>query len=757
MSQTPPRTPPRAALEKPLPPSPNVEVEDDPRPRFDAGEQQQREPEAEAEPITPPQVQARNLEPTTPTGSQGPAQESLREPTLSPGTMLDPLTPPSQRKHQPDSESSTPPWHQYSSSLSPPSIPTTSSKTRPSNATPRFKRPQHDSTDAMPASGMQSYDLSEQGNWNDTPPEWASPSGSDSNTPTRNRSLRTRNATARALALQDQLTSPARPSKTAHRGSEEYYRTPNITVPARGHSLRIQAGPQARAHGTPPEQQNQKHPTNDRTRETGNLAYATLPSQKPQNTASGSHKPTSSTDNAQVPKYKYPAVPRSGAVATGIPSQARAQTHSSSGHSRNSSRPQSKDGKHTSIVKKPEKGGAFNYTQMLLQEPGLDLDGEGESPPEYADASRAPAQARNYTQEQHRQLAEMERDAIDMQREAMARRAALSTSDPGSSRQSSETGASTAAIRAGPSAHMQVTQPPPEDLGLDSPTLPTNTRTSRDSPKNREMPMPPVTKVFSTDTGSGSDTSRARKQSRRSSKESNSNPNSNSNTRKSSRTRRESMSLIAKAQKYMRDAGYGSWGQGQSGSDRDGEGQSQTERSFEPPAGRGPLPGDRKKEAGDTRALGVSGFIPAAEPRVHDFDRQEREALSGFMRAPSGDARATSTLTGVAAEQHDRELVSGQHEYEQDSSSFEQGTPTYTQATGGYDHETSRYDQETPRYEQDNSSGRYELDTTPIRETRAEEYSDEHEALLGNRESQASFVSSNRDWRNTAGYATNMI
>ena len=768
-AQTPPRTPPRAAPEQPLPPSPLVETEQSRQLELDQEDQQQQEPEEEeeAEPTTPPQAQARSFEPVTPTGSsQGLAQDSPREPTLSPGTMLDPLTPPSQRKYQPDSEPSTPPWQQQSSSLSPPSIPTTSSKARPANATPRFQQPQHGSPDAVPASTTQSYDQPEQGTWTDTIPEQPSPSGSALNTPTRNQSLRTRHATARALELQDQLSPLPQGSKAPPRASEEHHRTPKITVPARGHSLRIQAGPQAREGPQSPAR-----------------AYDSLPSQqgRPRNTSSSSPAATAQTASASASPsasaaraawYKYPAVPRSGAVATGIPSQARAQTYTTTTHSRssNSSRPQSKDGKqHSPIVKKPEKGGAFNYTQMLLQEPELDFDAEGDSPPEYADASRR-SHSRSYTREQERQLREMERDAIDMQREAMARRAALSSSDPAlSSPQSSEAAADTtpaAAPKAGLSTHMAVTSP----VEMDSPTLPTHARTSRDSPRTREMP--PVTKVFSTpDTRSGSEdtNNRPRKLRRRSTKESPSsnNSNSNSNRKGSKSSRRESWSLIAKAQKYMRDAGYGSRSDSREEQAAPEQGQGQVERSFEPPAGRGPLPGDRKAHAGDTRALGVSGFIPAAEnPRVHDFDRQEREALSGFMRAEAGDAHQSPAA--VQAEEHEKGLVSpvqddGRHDDGQD----EQDNEDEEQVEGRrYDHETSRYDQETPRdeHEQDNSSGRYELDTTPVRETtrviaeEEEEYcDDEHEALLGTRESQASFVSSNKDWRNTAGYATNMI
>ena len=752
-------------------------------------EQRVLESEAEPRPLTPPQVQGRDFEPVTPLSNQQSAPESPREPTLSPSTMLDPLTPPSHRQHQPEHESPTAFRHQHSSSLSPPSIPTTSSKTQPANATPRFKRPVHDSADAT-GIDRQPHDQFETGNWNDTPPEWTSPTGSGSNTPARNRSLRTRKATARALALQDQLTPHTQAGKTTQRGSDEYYRTPNITIPARGHSLRIQAGPQARAHGTPPEQQSQQLSTANRSRETGNLAYATLPSQQKQDPATSNHKATASTSSAAAPRYTYPTVPRSAAaLATGVPSQARAQTQSSS----NSSRPQSKDGKHkSSILRKPE-GGAYNFTQLLLQDPELEL--EQESPPEYVDASDTRKadliQGTDYTQEQERQLVEMERDAMDMQREAIAARAA-SQSASGSDGNVAASGVHT---------HMQVTQP--VEMGLDSPTLPTHPRTSRDTNRSkdrdtnrenardmsREMSreMPPVTKFANIDTGSGSDSQRASdtRNSRRSSKESTANSNTHKKSRSSSKTRRESTSLIAKAQKYMRDAGYGSWVQGQGQSDRAREGpsteaggsQAEGKASFEPPAGRGVLgrqesgfeppagrgvlgrqewgavAGDRKVEAGDTRALGVSGFIPAADNRAGPGHPDAGASIMSHIRAPSGDARAAAALAGVKAEEHDRGLVSGLHEYEEDAGSYDQDTPTYSQ-------HTPTYPQHTPQYSQDNSSEKYELDATPTAtgvRGREDEYDDEREALLGNRESQASFVSSNKDWRNTAGWATNMM
>ena len=245
----------------------------------------------------------------TPPETQPRQSMDHNEPTLDPSTQLDP---------------STPKWHQHTSS--PPSAPSTSStaqppphfanfsssKSNPYNATPRA--PPKAALDYTPTAAPKTslaQTPTATGNWNDTPPEWASPNGSGSNTPTRNRSLRTRQATQRALAMQDSIAtqtvskSLSDASAKAKRGKEtlpmndsaasaktglaEYDGASKSAmggnVPGRQNSLHISAGPNARAAKR--KEKNALPPT------------------------SYTSKQTSANAGCQNVRYSYPSVPPS--------------------------------------------------------------------------------------------------------------------------------------------------------------------------------------------------------------------------------------------------------------------------------------------------------------------------------------------------------------------------------------------------------------------------------------------------------------
>ena len=727
--QTPPQTPPAAAasdLARPL--------EDAQTPRSRSVPEEQAELEADPEPrsSTPPPIQGRDFVPSTPPSNQLPAVDSPKEPTLEPSTMLDNRDLPKhqQYKQEEDVSPSTPSWHQHSSSLSPPSaLVIINSSSGPVNATPRFKRPQQDPTDVTPTrqstSNRQSQDHPETSNWNDTPPEWASPSGSGSNTPTRNRSIRTRKATARALALQDQLTSASHGvGPGSVRGSDEYYRTPNVTVPgqARSHSLKIQAGPQARA-------------------------YSDREENLPQSTATGTDI-ESRIDRAKAGRYTYPSVPQSTSGTRGVtaqslskalpppPSQPEASQNNSSG----------------SLARKPAPPGKeynFNYTRTLLQEqeyrrdhdlhserssgyePGQEH--EQEYPPQYADASRstttqgqvsgqaqAQGQSRQYpqyTREQLRQLAEMERESSE-QGSAKESSQNPSTSQQISSAAKSQPDAVDAARDSG--ATDIDPQPMDMDMDMDSPTLPTHatmpTKSSTSAPRrvSRDRAMPPVTNIR-TSSQQGSNTS-TRKNSKDMSPITTVPTGSSSKSNKSNtKKHRESLSLLAKAQKYMREAGYGSW---TGGNDSAGESDD---------TGR-----DQRHGSGSRATPGEKSFEVTSRPQEYKYSPPEK----GFeVTSP----RQEYPPRGNAAQRaYDEATARQMQQYSPRAASAER-PPEYPATSGQQEYEQ---DQLHPQAADPKGQG-----SDPGEERPFSQHS------VQSRDTWAS----GKNWRETAGFATNMI
>ena len=455
-----------------------------------------------AQPAAPESPLLAPPEPDTALDLADPSASDFREPDLEPETTRDLSTPPlPEPQHELDPDPSTPPWHQHSSSMSPPSAPPTAStsKTQPSNATPRFSRPLNPSIDSTSRSARQSLDNPSE-NWNDTPPEWASPGTSGSNTPIRNRSLRTRKATARALAMQDQSFTK---TQTAARGSgaEEYYRTPKATVPARGHSLHISAGPQAR--------------------------LATARSSGPQSAGP--------SVDVRTGRYQYPAVPPTSAAKHVSVSPIR------KGHQQ---QPSASIRSSEQVVRKPVPR-TYNYTHSLLQDGLLAKEGDrssgssAEQQQQYQPDLATAAAKSAYTREQKRQLIEMERDSINK----TAQQQGHVPSPPAiTARRDGQVDPKltlASALALGPSINTveTPTKRQSDHEEMDSPTIGRGDPLPKPRRKDSSKDTPPAVPVRTT-----SSMTRHR--------------------RKSSSTR-DPTSFLAKAQRYMREAGYGAWGGGE--------------------------------------------------------------------------------------------------------------------------------------------------------------------------------------------------
>jgi hypothetical protein len=295
------------------------------------------------------------------------SDEELSTPPLQQqqtSSVQEPSTPPPARNQVPVLDSSTSSWHQHVSSPPSTSIPSAfpihssqpGSINYPANATPRS------------STNRRSLDHNETGKWNDTPLEWASPAPSGSNTPTRNRSIRTRKATARALAYQDAVAGHAQPPES---------RVPGV---GRSASLRISASPNARNRDT----------------SMAVPAARTAYEQAQQGTTAGiPRKPV---------RYSYPSVPASAFVPSTAASNYEVRPRRSDEHLE--TRPQ--------VSMEPSESSPRGSLENLQPVEFYRRDVEGrDADDDDTTTSRGTANARfsNYREREQRQLQEMQRDA----------------------------------------------------------------------------------------------------------------------------------------------------------------------------------------------------------------------------------------------------------------------------------------------------------------------------------------------------------